>query len=57
MASEITFYKVDQKPGDLIVLPPMAPHQVYNKVKKAMTVFLVMSFEVFQKILMLDNDE
>ncbi|KAF9110881.1 hypothetical protein BGX27_005749 [Mortierella sp. AM989] len=33
MASEITFYKVDQKPGDLIVLPPMALHQVYNKGK------------------------
>ncbi|KAF9201820.1 hypothetical protein BGZ59_002497, partial [Podila verticillata] len=31
MASEITFYKVDQKPGDLIILPPMATHQVYNK--------------------------
>ncbi|KAI1295954.1 hypothetical protein EDD11_007689 [Mortierella claussenii] len=29
--SGITFYKVDQKPGDLIILPPMAPHQVYNK--------------------------
>ncbi|KFH70215.1 hypothetical protein MVEG_03066 [Podila verticillata NRRL 6337] len=33
MASEITFYKVDQKPGDLIILPPMATHQVYNKGK------------------------
>ncbi|KAF9371853.1 hypothetical protein CPC16_002812 [Podila verticillata] len=33
MASEIKFYKVDQKPGDLIVLPPMATHQVYNKGK------------------------
>ncbi|KAF9368658.1 hypothetical protein CPB97_004397, partial [Podila verticillata] len=33
MASEILFYKVDQKPGDLIILPSMAPHQVYNKGK------------------------
>ncbi|KFH66212.1 hypothetical protein MVEG_08312 [Podila verticillata NRRL 6337] len=33
MASEFLFYRVDQKPGDLIILPPMAPHQVYNKGK------------------------
>ena len=34
MASGIPFYEVDQKPGDLIIIPPMAAHQVLNKVRK-----------------------
>lgn len=37
-ASKIMFYKVDQKPGDLVILPPMAPHQVYNEVKKVFNI-------------------
>ncbi|GJJ75417.1 hypothetical protein EMPS_07775 [Entomortierella parvispora] len=33
LESGIDFYRVDQRPGDVVILPPMAPHQVYNKGK------------------------
>jgi hypothetical protein len=36
-----TVYVVEQREGDFVLVPPLAPHQVINKVENFVLVFLI----------------